>query len=238
MAIDRALLDLADREGLAVLRIYRWAPHCLSFGRNEPALRRYDREMIMRRGIPVVRRPTGGRAVWHAREVTYSLAAPAARFGTLPAAYLAIHRVLAQALSTLGVATGLAPRSDTAALDAGACFASPVGGEVVIAGRKIVGSAQLRLGNGLLQHGSVLLDDDQQLVAEVTVGVAAPGRDAPLNSLLATPVSFEVVAASIARAAELALAGRWSPAERPDRILHEADAHLPLFESDAWTWRR
>ncbi|MFN2326957.1 MAG: biotin/lipoate A/B protein ligase family protein, partial [Gemmatimonadales bacterium] len=78
MAIDRALLDLAAGEGAVVMRLYRWHPHCLSFGRHEPALRRYDRERIAALGLDTVRRPTGGRAVWHARELTYAVAAPEA----------------------------------------------------------------------------------------------------------------------------------------------------------------
>ena len=64
MAIDSALLDLVDRSGGAFLRLYRWEPHCLSFGRHEPASRRYDRARIAELGLDCVRRPTGGRAVW------------------------------------------------------------------------------------------------------------------------------------------------------------------------------
>jgi lipoate-protein ligase A len=81
MARDQALLDLAESDNVSVLRLYRWNPHCLSFGRNEPALRRYDREKIHTRGIDCVRRPTGGRAVWHARELTYAVVSPLRLFG-------------------------------------------------------------------------------------------------------------------------------------------------------------
>src|SRR4029434_4665896 len=66
-AIAQTLLDLASQAGFAVLRLYRWEPFCLSFGRHEPALRRYGRASIEARGIDTVRRPTGGRAVWHAQ---------------------------------------------------------------------------------------------------------------------------------------------------------------------------
>jgi lipoate-protein ligase A len=84
MAIDQALLDEVDRGGeVSYLRLYRWNPPCLSFGRNEPALARYDRAEIERLGLDVVRRPTGGRAVWHDDEVTYAVAAPVAAFGCL-----------------------------------------------------------------------------------------------------------------------------------------------------------
>ena len=150
-----------------MLRVYRWEPFCLSFGRHEPALRRYGRDNVMARGIDVVRRPTGGRAVWHARELTYSVAQPDAGI-SLRESYRAIHGMLADAVRRLGAPALLAadpPR--VAGVGAGACFAQPVGGEVVVAGRKVVGSAQLRENGALLQHGSMLLSDDQALVREL-----------------------------------------------------------------------
>ena len=76
MAIDQVLLQRAQHQGESWLRLYQWAPHCLSFGRHEPASRRYDPERIQELGIDTVRRPTGGRAVWHARELTYAVVAP------------------------------------------------------------------------------------------------------------------------------------------------------------------
>src|ERR671914_1485004 len=97
MAIDQAMLERAAA-GEHWLRLYRWAPHCLSFGRHEPAKRRYDRPKIGELGLDVVRRPTGGRAVWHAEELTYALAAPTAWFASLRSAYHTIHDVLRRAL--------------------------------------------------------------------------------------------------------------------------------------------
>src|SRR5439155_1096456 len=91
MAMDDALLDEADASGRAFLRLYRWSPPCLSFGRHEPAASRYDRAAIARLGLDVVRRPTGGRAVWHEHEVTYAVAAPVAVFRSLRDTYRAIH---------------------------------------------------------------------------------------------------------------------------------------------------
>ncbi len=238
MAIDQTLLELAGEEGLSVLRIYRWDPHTLSFGRNEPAARRYDRAAIEREGIPTVRRPTGGRAVWHARELTYAVAAPAERFGTLPAAYRAIHAVIADGLRALGAPATLAADHGAAALDAGACFASPAGGEVMLHGRKVVGSAQVRVGNGLLQHGSVLLDDDQARIAALTLGRAPAGLELPLNRVLDGPVSFEAVETAVAAAARRAWPGEWRHSTATERILERARMHEPHFASSEWTWRR
>ncbi|HLG05154.1 MAG TPA: hypothetical protein VI383_03310, partial [Gemmatimonadales bacterium] len=109
MAVDCALLDLADRHGLSALRLYQWNPFCLSFGRHEPARHRYDRDRIEALGLDCVRRPTGGRAVWHARELTYSVAAPLAKFGGLKPAYYRIHELLAGAIRILGAPAELAP---------------------------------------------------------------------------------------------------------------------------------
>ena len=97
MAIDAGLLALAERTGRAFLRLYRFDPPCLSFGRNEPAAG-YDRAAITRLGVDVVRRPTGGRVVWHEHEVTYAVVTPVAAFGTLRRAYWAIQEWLAAAL--------------------------------------------------------------------------------------------------------------------------------------------
>src|SRR2546425_4755314 len=79
MAIDASLLAEAARTGRAFLRLYRFDPPCLSLGRNEPAAARYDRTAIARLQLDVVRRPTGGGAVWHEHEVTYAVAAPEGR---------------------------------------------------------------------------------------------------------------------------------------------------------------
>jgi lipoate-protein ligase A len=247
MAWDQTLLDLAEAEERFVLRLYRWEPHCLSFGRNEPALRRYDRARIEAAGLDVVRRPTGGRAVWHARELTYAVAAPAARLGTLPEAYRAIHEVLARAVASLGAAATLAAApARTAPLDAGACFASPAGGELLVNGAKVVGSAQMRQGAALLQHGSMLLEDDQRVVESVTIGSAAGGTGAPLNRVLGRAVSFDEAAAAVAQAMREAWPGRWNEtsAAMPDALSDTAALaarvahHERRFRDAGWTWQR
>ncbi len=237
MAIDQAMLDLAER-GTACLRLYRWHPFCLSFGRNEPALRRYDRPRIEMLALDTVRRPTGGRAVWHADELTYAVACPAAVFGQLPAAYRAIHETLAAALRALGAAPALAAApARGAALDAGSCFASPAGGEVMVGERKVIGSAQLRQGDALLQHGSLLLDGNQDVVASVTAGTAPAGREAPLADVLGHAVGFHDAADAVAEAAR-EWPGGWTALDDPDRFLSAARRHEERFRSADWTWRR
>lgn len=234
MAIDRALLERAAA-GESWLRLYAWSPACLSFGRHEPAIRRYDRERIAALGLDVVRRPTGGRAVWHAGELTYALVAPAAALGSLRDAYAEIHRMIRDAVRALGAPAELAPARPATRTDAGACFAAPAGGEVMVGDRKVAGSAQLRDHGALLQHGSVLLADDQTMVGRVTRGEAPADRSAPLARVLERPVGWAEAAEAVTRAAR----GRWGPpGDRSDEaaLLERARACGARFRSPAWTW--
>jgi lipoyl(octanoyl) transferase len=236
MGMDQALLARAAR-GERWLRLYRWAPHCLSFGRHEPALRRYDRQRIEEQGLDVVRRPTGGRAVWHGEELTYSLAAPAGPFGGLRQAYEEIHRMLLDALHLLGVGATLAPRRAAVAVDAGACFASPAGGEITVGGRKLVGSAQLREGAALLQHGSLLLAGRQNTVRDVTRGPPPADLAIPLADVTGRTTNPGVVAEAVACAASKRWGGAWERGFAEDALLAEASSCGMRFRSPAWTWR-
>jgi lipoate-protein ligase A len=235
MAIDHALLDRAERQGESWLRLYQWAPHCLSFGRHEPASVRYDVERISASGIHTVRRPTGGRAVWHAEELTYSVAAPCSRFGTLNAAYLEIHQMLVDSLHLLGAAVSLADQRRTPPLDSGACFASAVGGEIMMSGRKVVGSAQLRTGTALLQHGSVLLQDSQDVVRELMR--QEPKPDPPCVGLAPWAEAGEV-AEAVSAVARGRWQGGWECATDEASMLKEASIHYSHYSSAAWTWSR
>jgi lipoate-protein ligase A len=232
MALDEGLLLEADRTGRALLRLYCWDPPCLSFGRNEPAASRYARAEIERRGLAVVRRPTGGRAVWHEHEVTYAVAAPVAAFGSLRESYRAIHARLAAALRALGVDATLA--SDRPAVRPsdrqGACFSTAVGGEVVVNGHKVIGSAQVRRGTAFLQHGSILLDGSQDVVRDVSGERGAGSSGTTLREHLGRPVRFEEVAEAIVQ--------QWSESvtfAAPYRPLPPLTAR---FSDPAWTWRR
>lgn len=254
MAIDQALLERAGTLGVAVLRLYAWDPPCLSFGAHEPAARRYDHARIAALGIPCVRRPTGGRAVYHHGELTYSLASPTGRFGSLRSAYQEIHGMLAESLRSVGVAASLAPAGGPVpGVAAGPCFDAAVGGEVMVTGRKLVGSAQVRSRTAMLQHGSLLLRDDQALVRELAAGAGPePSSNttpspATLNSLRAEGIgtgpahqpedSWELMATAIAEAARRTWPGRWRPLD-PASVLQEATRHLSRFSDPAWTWRR
>jgi lipoate-protein ligase A len=238
MSIDMALLDQAEQQAESWLRLYRWEPGCLSFGRHEPASRRYDAERIRRLGLDAVRRPTGGRAVWHESELTYAVACPYSRFPSLRDAYLEIHRLLAEALRSVGIEAVLAPRIRTAALDSGACFSQPAGGEVLVDGRKVIGSAQLRRGSALLQHGSILLRDDQHRVGDLVQG----GSGAPSSALdTASPLARlqpQELAKAVTGSARIRWAPVWACPGEPGGVLDRAALHSPQFRSSAWTWAK
>ncbi|MGH7537667.1 MAG: lipoate--protein ligase family protein [Gemmatimonadales bacterium] len=231
MAIDESLLQEADRTGGAWLRLYRWDPPCLSLGRNEPARTRFDRAAIERLGLTVIRRPTGGRAVWHEHEVTYAAAAPLEVFGngSLAHCYTAIHTRLAEALRSLGVPAELAASRRALGPGAGACFASSVGGEVVVHGRKVIGSAQVRHGTAFLQHGSILLNGSQEVIRVVSRPPSAVSSAASLSEILGRPVGFEEVARAV-------IATWGEPV--PEALLAPPRPATSRFSDPAWIWRR
>jgi lipoyl(octanoyl) transferase len=226
MALDDALLQDAARTGRPTLRLYRWSPPCLSFGRNEPALARYDRAAIERLGLDVVRRPTGGRAVWHDAEATYAVAAPVALFGTLAESYRVIHERLADALRCLGVRAELAAPRRASGVGAGPCFATPVGGEVLVDGKKVIGSAQVRHGSAFLQHGSILLDGSQDVIQAISRQPSAVSATS-LTVALGRSVGFTEVADAVVSV--------WGT---PFTVLHQPPPSSTVFSSTAWTWRR
>ena len=251
MALDEALLARARRTGDVVVRAYTWTRPTLSLGRHQTARGVYSPELAAAHGIDVVRRPTGGRAVLHARELTYSVTAPVDALGaSLRASYEQINALLANALAALGVATaGAAPAGRARRPDGAPCFDAPAAGELVAGerARKLVGSAQWREAGALLQHGSVLLADDQALLSCCAVGeIASYDAPATLAALLDRPVAADEVAAAVfgaARrlAAELGAAvapGCDADALDDPALAAEVARLLPRYRDPAWTWRR
>lgn len=163
MAVDEALLDgVAAGTSRPTLRFFQWRPACLSLGYFQPVAV-VDDSACAAAGIAIVRRPTGGRAILHDRELTYSVAIPLASLdteqGVLPS-YFRLSRALLEGLRHAGAPVTLAPaEGDPAGRDHGpACFDRASAHEVLLYGRKVVGSAQVRRAGALLQHGSILFD--------------------------------------------------------------------------------
>jgi lipoate-protein ligase A len=244
MAIDDALFEAVRTGGAPVLRLYRWSPACLSLGRNQPARDLYDPARALSLGIDIVRRVTGGLAVLHDRELTYSVAAPAALLGGPRATYRAINRALVAGLARLGAQVAIAGDQRRApalaAVAATPCFHEPAPGEVVAGTRKLVGSAQRCERHTILQHSSILLDGDQSAVHALQSGASldVDVGSATLREVLGrTPTWPELERAIVAGFEEvcgIALAPSALTTEEAER----ADRLATRFRSDAWTWRR
>lgn len=237
MARDHALaLKLGPGEG--VLRFYHWNPPTISFGRNEPAKDRYDEALAGEVGIDFVRRPTGGRAVLHHQELTYALVFPVGAFGGLRAAYRRINEGLLVGIQRLGAAVELATASGRSlAPDAGPCFRRPAEGEVTALGRKLVGSAQVRLGEAVLQHGSILLDGDQSLLRVLRLGEEEVTPPATLRGLLGAVPGEEPLKKVLEGGLAQLLGGEWEAddySEGEEMAAVKLEAH---YSDGAWTWR-
>ena len=167
MRRDAALLEAAEVGAEAVLRLFTFVPPGITLGRAQDPARELDLERCRAAGVRWAVRPTGGRAIYHDQEWTYSLAAGLADpdwGGGLEAAYGKASRLLVASLARLGVPATLAPGAARGDLSprsargaAAPCFASTARHEIVIEGRKLVGSAQRRTSRALLQQGSLLL---------------------------------------------------------------------------------
>lgn len=246
MAMDEALMAHASQTGHWVLRVYSWSSPTLSFGRNQIALGAYDRSRLAERGVDVVRRPTGGRAILHDREVTYSVAAPAADAGDLAESYARINRLLIAALHRLGLDAEVVDRTDPSLRDPELerrgplpCFHHPSAGEITLHGRKLVGSAQWRCSDALLQHGSILVDDDQvRLASFATVMTGDIPRPATLRDALQRVPSESEVAQVLFDAVRDLEDPSARELEVEQDLLDRANTLRQHYLDDGWTWRR
>jgi lipoate-protein ligase A len=232
MALDHALLARAARTGESVLRVYSWRAPTVSFGRHQRTAGVYDPCRLATQGLAAVRRPTGGRAVLHAREATYSVTSPVR--GPLRATYAAINRLLLDALRHLGVDATLAPRTRSPRPNAAPCFDEATEGEITVAGRKLAGSAQWRDGGAFLQHGSILIEDDQSLL-----GGAAAAPPATLRAALGRVPSIEEIAAALFTAldAELSPLSLDAVLTQDAQLRADVDALRAHYSDEHWTWR-
>lgn len=174
MAVDEALLESVLAGGQAALRFYRWSEPTLSLGYFQP----YDDRAshAASRDMPVVRRLTGGGAILHDRELTYSLILPpghrwAAGRDQL---YDACHRAIIEVLAQMGVAAALCGTAAVVAMpEPFLCFLRRSPGDILTGQGKIVGSAQRRRRGAVLQHGSIILD--RSPAAPEIVGLSGQG---------------------------------------------------------------
>lgn len=164
-----------------VLRLFRFAPPGITLGRAQDPARILDLARCERDGVAWAVRPTGGRAIFHAQEWTYSFCAPLAHAdgaGSIAEAYARLSTLIARSFERLGVPAALAPGARGAQHVAGApCFASTARHEIVLEGRKLVGSAQRRTARALLQQGSLLLGEGHLRLADYLAVAQAERED-------------------------------------------------------------
>ncbi len=172
MAVDEAIAEMALKGRVPpTLRFYGWAVPSVSLGCFQKT-EDIDRAYCEYRGIPIVRRPTGGRAILHGREVTYSFASrnalPCFSEGLL-STYGHLSRAFYTALKTLGIDVEMKKRREKGRILAGSalCFQSVSYGELSINKRKVIGSAQKRWKEGFLQQGSIQMVTDSELMERV-----------------------------------------------------------------------
>jgi lipoate-protein ligase A len=245
MALDEALMTYARETRCWVLRVYTWSAPTLSLGRNQTARGGYDLNALAERAIDVVRRPTGGRAILHDREITYAVAGPIDDAGDLRESYVRINRLLLAGLRLLGVAAvdiaGDADRRGREQPGLLPCFHYPSMGEITLDGRKLIGSAQWRCDGALLQHGSILVDDDQMEIASLLIQERTPMPPAATlrQALGCAPTDREMADALFA-----AVRNEEEPCaieidgETSCALVERANALQAHYLDDGWTWRR
>ena len=255
MAVDELLFESCRnhlREGRSpgeaplTFRVYAWSPPAISLGRGQAAERDIFLEKLADEGIDICRRLTGGRAVLHNCELTYSVTGSQALLGdAIEETYHRISRGLAEGLAALGAPVELAPPSGSAYASQGSCFATASVWELAIDGKKVVGSAQCREGGAVLQHGSVLLRSSEEWLSNLLKPRGAErlfSRNAHavgLWEVLGEEIPFNDVAKALKAGLEKVFGFRFEP-----DMLSEIESARALeisrarYENQEWTLAR
>lgn len=169
MQIDNDLLDFAIKNRIdePTLRLYGWSPACVSLGRNQNEAF-LDKDFLKSKNIDVVRRLTGGRALLHDKEITYSYVCSASSLKngeSVVASYKEISQLLIDAFETLGLKLEFGQKTPHTKFDY--CMSISTGADLGFEGKKLIGSAQFRKEGYILQHGSILFDYDKDLIEQL-----------------------------------------------------------------------
>lgn len=255
MAIDEAIAEHVAA-GLVppTLRFYAWEPPCLSLGYAQPAAE-VDFARLQRLGWGVVRRLTGGRAILHTDEVTYSVAVPLDDprvAGGVVESYRRLAQGLLAGLVELGVPVRANPKTegtDDFSNTGPVCFEVPSAYEITVNGRKLIGSAQTRRSGGVvLQHGTLPLTGDLGRICEALVFRDEAERAEARRRVLARAITLEEALDHPVEAAEVIAALRRgfstalnvelveSPLTPPE-LSRAADLRADRYATSAWTYR-
>ncbi|MEP6836236.1 MAG: hypothetical protein ABJB74_22795 [Gemmatimonas sp.] len=290
MACDVSLMDVARAQGVGILRVYEWSEPTVSFGRHERAKGVYSADALTELGLRAVRRPTGGRALLHSREVTYSVTIPMPNHVRWATAYDAVNARLLRAMQILGVparivgalqtgdlstndgstndgSTNDGSTNDGSTNDVGAraggastvgariadavgatphdeaivCFSGIAMGEIAVGDQKLIASSVWRERGAYLQHGSILIHDDQHRLTPVLgANAIRPEPAAVLSDWLNLGDGTENAAVVVERALHEAFrdCGNCVPWSIPRNILDDVEVVRKRMAEPDWLWRR
>ncbi len=189
MAVDEAILEsVSAKTQPSTLRLYDWHPYTLSLGHAQP-FADVDLPTLQAHSWDVVRRPTGGRAILHADELTYSICAPeddAHVSGNILESYRLLSTGLLKALEIAGIQADSKPKDvhEKRAATNPVCFQYPSDYEITYHGKKLIGSAQARRNHGVLQHGAIPLFGDISRIVTVLAFPTEHDREEAKRRLL------------------------------------------------------
>lgn len=250
MAIDEAIFrETIKNNKPPTLRFFGWYPSAVSIGYFQELKNGINFNRCRSSGVDIVRRMTGGKAVYHRDEITYSLTAGSSEKlfpDDILRTYKIISLCLAHGLSLLGINAHLAISAFNKRPEAtSCCFSVPSGNELLVGGKKICGSAQIRTHGGFLQHGSMLMTfDPVETAALIQASPASESSErlrdsvAAVNDDIPVPVSAEALCSVLKKGfiSELGI-------DLSEESLTPAEKELSVklvkkYESDAWNWER
>lgn len=259
MALDEALLDWHSAGTIPpVIRFYEWNPATLSIGYFQRAEKEIDLEQVRVQGLGFVRRPTGGRAVLHDRELTYSVIV-SEDYPNMPKTVTEAYRVISEGLllgfQKLGLEAYFSvpdtdeKRADLKQPKSAVCFDAPSWYELVVEGRKVAGSAQTRQKGVILQHGAILLDLDEEKLLSVFRFDSAeakeemrrklPEKAVAINDLAKREVAVTESVEAFRDGFREALAIELVPYElTAEQIAYVEEIERTKYLADEWNFRR
>ncbi|MBX9972998.1 biotin/lipoate A/B protein ligase family protein [Cytobacillus firmus] len=259
MALDEALLDWNSEGKMPpVIRFYGWNPATLSIGYFQKVEKEIDMEAVKQHGLGFVRRPTGGRGVLHEHELTYSVIVPEAHPempNTVTEAYRVISEGILKGFHGLGMEAYFAVPKTAKERDSlknprsAVCFDAPSWYELVVEGRKVAGSAQTRQKGVILQHGSILLDLDEDKLFSLfkypndrvkeRMQKAFKNKAVAINELTTEKITLDQAKTAFKKGFEEGMNIELEPYKLTDEeMAYVQKIAKERYESDDWNYKR